>query len=201
MKEMKIWNLFKRKREPEKKTKKRKNNNSNKKLKEAFEKIRLEQNKQNQLIKLNSERIEKLEILPNQFLELKKQFSEFIMSSVSSPTTSPTLHQNQNEVSELTLKNLTPHTKKAFEIIVMLLNEYSEEWLPVSELISDLYPTKEPKKVRNALSNTLKPLYDNDLIKKKREGNFVFIKLTKKGFQIIKKELSDKKLKKLEKYV
>ncbi len=212
---MGLFDFFKKKKVVKKTSIKRKKRKSqkDKQIQEAFIKIKSEQQNQNQniekLFEITNEHSEILNILkplPNQFKELQKQFTEFIVSSVNSPTTSLSVHQKPNEPSELTelneltLDNLTPHTKQAFGIILRLLNEYGEEWLPISDLTRELYPEKEAKKIRNAVSNTLKPLLTNKLIERKREGNFVFIKLTEKGFKISQTELSKIQLKKLAKY-
>ena len=125
------------------------------------------------------------------------------MSSVSSVKSSVSSLRVHREVSELTkniFKDLTPHTQKAFVLVTRLLNETSEEWIPLSSLTQELYPTKEAAKVRNTLSNTLKPLFNNKLLERKREANFVYVKLTEKGFKCVKTELSKTQLKNIAKF-
>lgn len=160
-------------------------------FKEVCDTIKTEQESQDK-------RITALEVFPVQFLELREQFTEFMLNSVNSPSTSLQVHSEVSEVKSSL--NLTPHTKTAFSLIVGLLNEYSEEWLPLANLTTELYPNKEASEIRNAVSNTIKPLIDNSLIEKKREGNFVFIRLTKKGFESAQKEVSKLKLKNLARY-
>ena len=206
-KKMGFWDLFKKKKEPVKRARRKR---KDPKLKEAFDKvardvskIRLEQKNQAELIENNSTRLEKLEVLPKQFKDMQKQFTELIMKSVSSPITSPTVHQKASEVSEVhepVLENLTPHTKQAFSLIVGLLNECKEEWLPISDLTTELYPNKEASKIRNAVSNTIKPLLINKIIERKREGNYVSIKLTKFGYTTSQNILSKNQLKNLAKF-
>lgn len=203
---MGLFDFFRRK----KKVVERKARARDPKLKIAFEKVKTdieeiksELKNHSELISEHSEIINVLKPLPNQVKELQKQFTELIMNSVNSPSTSLTVHQKSSELSELTepaLESLTPHTKQAFGIILRLLNEYGEEWLPVSELTRELYPEKEAKEIRNAVSNTLKSLLTSGLIERKREGNYVFIKLTEKGFKVSQTELSKIQLKKLAKY-
>lgn len=118
---------------------------------------------------------------------------------MNSSVSSSTVHQKDSESSEPTLNNLTPHQKKAFSLIVGLLNEAGEEWLPVSSLTSELYPGKEAKKIRNSVSNTLKPLLNKKLIQRKRQGNYVFLRLTKEGYKTSKNLLSKNQLKNLTK--
>jgi len=165
--------------------------------------IKIELKNHSKILNTHSLQINNLKPLPKQFKGLQKQFTEFIVNSVNSPSTSPTVHQKGQKSSELTkfsLKLLTPHCKKGFSLIVGLLNEAGNEWLPISLLTSELYPHKEAKKVRNAVSNTIKPLLDNKLIEKKREGNYVSIKLTEKGFDVCQTELSKAQLQKIAKY-
>lgn len=173
-----------------------KNKAKKKDVEKAFKKVKRE------MTQFNT-RLEKLEVLPKQFKDLQKQFTEFIMKSVDSPTTSPAVHRKASEVSEVhesALENLTPHTKKAFSLIVGLLNESKEEWLPMSELTIELYPSKEASKIRNAVSNTIKPLLTNKLIERKREGNYVFIRLTNLGYTTSQNILSKNQLKNLAKF-
>jgi len=165
-------------------------------VEKAFKKVKRE------MTQFNT-RLGKLEVLPEQFKDMQKQFTEFIMKSVSSPTTSLAVHQKASEVSEaheVNLENLTPHTKKAFSLIVGLLNECKEEWLPISDLTIELYPNKEASKIRNAVSNTIKPLLTNKIIERKREGNYVFIKLTKLGYTTSQNILSKNQLRNLAKF-
>ena len=201
------FDFFKKKKEPVKRTYRKR---QDPKLKEAFDKVakdvnalKVEQKKQAELINDHSVKIARLELLPDQFKEIQKQFTELIMKSVSSPVKSSTVQQGQSEVSEVhesVFESLTPHTKKAFSLIVGLLNEYKEEWLPISDLTTELYPNKEASKIRNAVSNTIKPLLTNKLIERKREGNYVFIKLTKAGFTTSQNILTKNQLKNLTKF-
>lgn len=208
---MGFFDIFKKKKVKKKVTKSSKPRTS--KLKEAFDnvakditKIKTEQKKHIELINEHSTRLEKLEVLPEQFKDIQKQFTEFIMKSVSSPNTPLAVHRKRekssevSEVHESVFDNITPHTKKAFSLIVGLLNEYKEEWLPMSEFTIELYPDKEASKIRNAVSNTIKPLLTNKLIERKREGNYVFIRLTKLGYTTAQNILSKNQLKNLAKF-
>jgi len=203
VKKMGLFDLFRKKKVQKKRVVGRKRKSTDSKIKEAFENVKKDVDEIKGELKEHSEILEGLKPLPNKFKELQKQFSEFIVSSVNSSSTSSSVHQEVsevNEVSEVILKGLTPHTKKALSILVSLLNEYGDEWLPVSELTRELYPSKEARKIRNAVSNTIKPLINNKLIERKREGNYVFIKLTKKGLKVCQEELSKVQLKKIAKY-
>ena len=174
-----------------------------KNIKSSFSKVKRENKKlKEQIIMLNSI----VDPLPKQFKELQKQLSEHLMSSVSSvksPVSSLRVHREVSEVSEPTknvLGKLTPHTKTAFVLVTKLLNESNEEWLPLSNLIPELYPDKQAEKVRNALSNTIKPLLVEKLLERTRKANFVYIKLTSKGFNCVKNELSKAQLRNMAKF-
>ncbi len=95
---------------------------------------------------------------------------------------------------------LTPHIRKAFSIIIKLLNESNKEWLSISNLITELYPNKDVNKARMSISNIITTLIEKDLLERKREANYVYIKLTDKGYEIVKTELTKLQIGNLSKF-
>ena len=101
------------------------------------------------------------------------------------------------ENSESAFNDLTELEKKGFLFIAKLQNESGGNWIPVGSLTSNLYPDRINRKIKTTISNILKKLIDSGLIVRERKGNYWFIRLTNKGFAIIKKELNKNQLKSL----
>ena len=101
------------------------------------------------------------------------------------------------ENSESAFNDLTELEKKGFLFIAKLQNESGGNRIPVGSLTSNLYPDRINRKIKTTTSNVLKKLIVSELIIRERKGNYRFIRLTNKGFGIIKKELNKNQLKSL----
>ena len=116
---------------------------------------------------------------------LRSEFSELTNASVS-PVRSEIKEVQENAVVVDVLGGLTPQVKKAFGLITMLLNELGGEWLPKSDLTSEIYGMKATAASKNNVSNILRKLKDRNLVRDMRRGKFGFISLTKEGLTLAK---------------
>ncbi len=139
--------------------------------------------------------------LSKQFTELLKQFSG---GSLNRQKVTDNKIESENKLkskipvnSESAFNGLTQLEQKGFLFIAKLQNESGGNWIPVGSLTSNLYPDKINRKIKTTISNILKKLVDSGLIIRERKGNYWFIRLTNKGFEIVKKELNKNQLKSL----
>ena len=89
--------------------------------------------------------------------------------------------------SNFDFNNLTQLEQKGFLFITRLQNESGGDWIPVGSLTFNLYPDRVNRKIKTTISNILRKLIDSGLIFRERKGNYWYIRLTNKGFEIIKK--------------
>ena len=139
--------------------------------------------------------------MQRQFTELLKQFTN---ASVNRKKIENKNIKSENkskskvtETTESVFNTLTQLEQKGFLFIAKLQNESGGNWIPVGSLTSNLYPDRVNRKVKTTISNILKKLIDLGLIIRERKGNYWFIRLTNKGFEIVKKELNKNQLKSL----
>ena len=120
-----------------------------------------------------------------------KQFSSTSLNRTKSGNTKAeieTLSKNKKGENESVFNDLSHLEQKGFLFIGRLQNESGGNWIPVGSLTSNLYPDRLNKKFKTTVSNILKKLIESKLIIRERKGNYWFIRLTSKGFEIIKKE-------------
>ena len=146
--------------------------------------------------------------LSKQFTELQRQFTELLKQFSSTSLNRKEIRDNNIEIetksknkvvenTESLFNNLTQLEQKGFLFIAKLQNESGGNWIPVGCLTSNLYPDRINRKIKTTISNILKKLIDLGLIIRERRGNYWFIRLTNKGFEIVKKELNKNQLKSL----
>ena len=146
--------------------------------------------------------------LSKQFTELQRQFTELLKQFSSTSLNRKEIRDNNIEIetksknkvvenTESLFNNLTQLEQKGFLFIAKLQNESGGNWIPVGSLTSNLYPDRINRKIKTTISNILKKLIDLGLIIRERRGNYWFIRLTNKGFEIVKKELNKNQLKSL----
>jgi len=89
------------------------------------------------------------------------------------------------------LSDLTDLERKAFILISQLQRELNGDWVPVSDLNKELYPDNIEQKMRTSVSNALGRLDEFSLIERLRKGKRYYIRINRKGFQLISDKASD----------
>ena len=162
-------------------------------------------------------RVNKLEELPDRLTDLQEQFAALIRAAerdedeeplvarVSDKAheaerrSSPVRDDREAEEEESPLEILTPLTRQAFFVILQMLHESGEDWLPLAQVTARLYPEREGKKIHNVVANVLRPLYQNKLLEKRRKANYVSLRPTQKGLNAGKDHFKESELKRVEK--
>ena len=177
-------------------------------IKRSFLKFKKDIKQLNQRCELLNKELNKVKPLSKRFSELQDQFTEllrqFTSGSLNRKKTSYIDIKSENkpiskiaENSESVFNNLSQLEQKGFIFIGKLQNESGGNWIPVGSLTSNLYPDKMNRKIKTTVSNVLRKLINSEIITRERKGNYWFIRLTVKGFEIIKKELNRNQLKSL----
>ena len=177
-------------------------------LKRSFSKHKKDMKILNQQCEFLKKEINKIKPLSKKFSDFQNQFTELLKQFTNSPLNrKETVNNNiksenksKNKVtenSESDFNTLTQLEQKGFLFIARLQNESGGNWIPVGSLTSNLYPDRINRKIKTTTSNILKKLIDSGLIVRERKGNYWFVRLTNKGFEIIKKELNKNQLKSL----
>ncbi len=164
----------------------------------------------NQKCQFLEKEINKIKPLSKQFSKLQNQFTELLKQFTNTSVNRKEIVNKSNNIkienkqknkisenSESAFNDLTELEKKGFMFIARLQNESGGNWIPVGSLTSNLYPDRINRKIKTTTSNILKKLINSELINRERKGNYWFIRLTNKGFEIIKKELNKNQLKSL----
>lgn len=148
--------------------------------------------------------------LSREFSELQGQFEEFkALFKKESPVQQEAKISEQQQLekpialapplpSQNRPMHMAPHEQKGLILIGKLLDEARSQEIPVGALTSNLYPDRAVRTSKTTVSNILKKLVDMGLITRQRRGNYWFISLTAKGYDMIKNLLQQNPLKNLE---
>lgn len=86
------------------------------------------------------------------------------------------------EPTELKLQEELTETQAVFLLrLAALLKESGQEWIPIKNLASELYPSKDYAAVRSTVSEYLTLLEELGFTKKKRKGKHTFVTLSEQG--------------------
>ena len=147
--------------------------------------------------------------LSRQFSELQNQFNGFITQFRNDSPNSQKTQDNEPIQPEKPLKglgggfteeeaiHLTQLEQKGLIFIGRLQDETKSPMIPVGVLTSNLYPDRPSLKIKTTVSNILKKLIHLGLVNRERRGNYWYIGLSAKGYNVIKKLLQQNPLKNL----
>jgi len=93
--------------------------------------------------------------------------------------------------------HLTQLEQKGLIFIGRLQDDTKSHMIPVGALTSNLYPERPSLKIKTTVSNILKKLVHLGFVNRERRGNYWYIGLTAKGYNVIKKLLQQNPLKNL----
>lgn len=127
----------------------------------------------------------------NQELKLLRRemevIKEFVLSTKKEPEKQ--LEPEIVEIKDLDVVQTLTDTQKYFFIRLKLLQkEAKSDWIPMKTVAEDYYPDKNYQKIKSTLSEYFTLLTDLDLVKKKRKGKHVYLKVTEKGDKYFDKE-------------
>ena len=123
----------------------------------------------------------------NQQINLLKRELEVIKEFVLTPKKE--VVDEISEEKELDMVQTLTDTQKYFFIRLKLLQKESKsDWIPMKTVAEDYYPSNNYQKIKSTLSEYFTLLTDLDLVKKKRKGRRIYLKVTKKGNKYFNKE-------------
>jgi len=137
-----------------------------------------------------------------EFSEIREQFTDISVKARSSVEAPETERKKRFvKFSEVSFDELSSLEKKALVLLGRLQNESVAEWLPVGELTRALYGEMDVLSKRTTVSNVLKKLSEVGLADRERRGNYWYVRITVKGFEIVKKVVNKAQFKNLSKLV
>lgn len=99
---------------------------------------------------------------------------------------------------KFSLENLTPTQRQMLGLIVRLIAERGIEWVYAKDIAEELYHDQPYEEVRSTMSEYLRYLEDEGLIKRRRRGKQIQVTVTDaiKDLKLVKKEVIKLKKKK-----